>query len=207
MEGKTAAAPAATEAPRDRHPLKDRMMNIALNAADFQWIIPEIVLVLFGLARAPRRKPSGEERARQHRMRGAHSRRRGIAPSISRCASGARRPTFSTPLRGRQFRHFFKLIFLADPVSGRPHLPGLYAARGDRLRGVLRAFALRGPRHDGHGLVEQLHHDLHRSGGDVAFDLHPLRAPEGEPEGDRVVAQVFPPRLLRHGLLPLRHSA
>ena len=180
-------------------------MNIALTTPDFQWIMPEIAVAVFGLAvllLSAFRKVRGSSTAS-----GVLTLMGGAVAFYFPCALGR---------EGRPFQRASMWSTISAPFSSAysspfffwwPSSPSTIRRREEIGRGILLAPPVRGPGHDGHGLLEQFHHHLHRPRGHVPLHLHPLRPSEGEPEGGRIVTQVFPPGFFRHGLLPLWHSA
>ena len=108
---------------------------------------------------------------------------------------------------GRSLQH---LLPSADRCGRRRYaarLAGLFRRqRGPRGR-ILCAGALRRRRHDVDDLLGRAADGLYRPGDFVDLDLHHGRLPQVAGLGLRVLDQVLPARLVRHGVFPVRHCA
>ena len=181
------------------------MMKSALVASDFQWIIPEIVLVVVGLAvllvSAGRRGKGSSTACGVLTLAG------GIAAFCFAIRLwGAKADLFNALYVVDDFGTFLKYIFLAilllvslislaytrreEIVSGEYYSLLLFAVFGMMVMVSSNSFVT-----------------IFIGLEVMSLSIYILCGLlQGEPEGNRIVAQVLSPGLFRNGLLPLRHS-
>ena len=76
---------------------------------------------------------------------------------------------------------------------------------GIAARRILRARVVRHGRHGHPGGRERTRHRVRRPRNELDFHLRARRLPPPRAEVERSLAEIFPARLVRHRLLPLRH--
>ena len=126
------------------------------------------------------------------------------SPAGTRSSFGTIHAFFGT-IQVDAFSVFFHLLIAAVVARHPAQLARLLRRQRHPRRRVLRPGPLRRRRHDADDLLGRAADGLHRPRDLLHLHLHPGRLPQGPRHRLRGLHQVLPARLLRHGLLPLRH--